>query len=433
MRKKHVGFLKLEDVNIALNKLLQKVKLNLRVETVSLNNALGRIAAEDILALCDYPPEDRAAVDGVAIRSADVVGASQTNPIRLKVVGVIEAGDVPSIKPISIDVNQAVIVYTGARLPQNSDAVVPFEEVLIEGDYVYIFKQVEKFKNVSRKGEDFRKGDLLIARGTLIRPWHIAALVESGYKEVKVFEKPKVCVINVGNELYDITDEGSSKSGIPNSTGPLVVAYVSELGCEPIYLGIAPDDEAVIKDRVEKALKLCDVVVITGGTSVGGKDLVPDVLSKFNNAELIFHGVNLRPGRTTGAFLIDGKLVLMLSGLPVAAFVGLENFLKPLIESSLSMKRLPEPVVEGRLTRKLVNVVGFKSYFRVVVYKENDQIYVTPLRLTGSGVLSTLLKGNAVLIVDENVEGYDEGSYVKVKLLNPIYEGRPEFLQDDLR
>ncbi|PUA33199.1 MAG: hypothetical protein B7O98_01830 [Zestosphaera tikiterensis] len=432
MRKKHVGFLKLENVDKAREKLLQRAKLNLRVEIVHLNNALGRVVAEDIYALRDYPPEDRAAVDGVAVRSEDVVGASQSNPIRLEIVGVVEAGDVISGKSLSIDVNQAAIVYTGAQLPQNSDAVIPFEEALIEGNYVYVFKQVEKFKNVSRKGEDFREGELLISKGTLIRPWHIAALVESGYKEVKVFEKPKVCVINVGDELYEFADEASNKSGIPNSTGPLITAYVSELGCEPVYLGIVPDDEVAIKDIVEKALRKCDVVVVTGGTSVGGKDLVPDVLSKFNGAELIFHGVNLRPGRTAGAFLIDGKPVLMLSGLPVAAFVGLENFLKPLIENRLNMRKLPESVIEGKLTRRLANVVGFKSYFRVVVYEDNGQVYITPLRLTGSGILSTLLKGNAVLVIDENVEGYEEGSYVKVKLLNPIYEGRPEFLQNSL-
>jgi len=432
MRKKHVGFLKLENVDKAREKLLQRAKLNLRVEVVHLNNALGRVVAEDIYALRDYPPEDRAAVDGVAVRSEDVVGASQSNPIRLEIVGVVEAGDVISGKSLSIDVNQAAIVYTGAQLPQNSDAVIPFEEALIEGNYVYVFKQVEKFKNVSRKGEDFREGELLISKGTLIRPWHIAALVESGYKEVKVFEKPKVCVINVGDELYEFADEASNKSGIPNSTGPLITAYVSELGCEPVYLGIVPDDEVAIKDIVEKALRKCDVVVVTGGTSVGGKDLVPDVLSKFNGAELIFHGVNLRPGRTAGAFLIDGKPVLMLSGLPVAAFVGLENFLKPLIENRLNVRKLPESVIEGKLTRRLANVVGFKSYFRVVVYEDNGQVYITPLRLTGSGILSTLLKGNAVLVIDENVEGYEEGSYVKVKLLNPIYKGKPEFLQNSL-
>lgn len=420
-RKRLEGFTRFEEYRSALSKLLTQVNIALKSEEVSVTESSGRIAAEDVHSPRDYPLVDKAALDGYAVRSLDVLGASPNNPAILKIIGSVEAGEIPQF---SISVGEAAVIFTGAPMPEGSDAVVPFEEAVKKENFVHVLRPVQKYKNVSRAGEDIKAGDLIIKRGTIIRPWHIAALIEAGFTKVRVFRRPRVGIINVGSELTTVGDKKT-----PNSTGPLIYSYLKELGCEPVLVGVVPDDEDEILNTVLKVLQDFEILITTGGTSVGGKDLVPEALSRIDGASLVFHGVNLRPGRTTGAYLVEGKPVLMFSGLPVAALVGLEAFIKPLIRHLTGATSLPEPTVRVRVRRRVTNVVGFKSFFRVVVYREGSELYMEPLRLTGSGIISTLLRGNAILVVDENIEGYDEGDYVDVVLIGPIYEKRPEFLE----
>lgn len=425
VRKKLLGFTKFEDVDKARSRLQSETRVIIGEEVIGIWEAVGRVSSRDIIAKEDFPSYDRSAVDGYALRAEDVYGASENNPIVLTVVGEVEAGyegSLPEVKP-----GTAVLVFTGAPIPPGADAVVPVEYAVRAGDSVQILRSVPKYKNISRKGEDFSKGDLLVRRGTVLKPWHVAALAQAKIPEVFVFRKPVVGIINTGDELFDITG-GGSEYGIPNSAGPLIASYVRELGGEPRYYGVVRDDLDAIRTTVERALMESHIIIITGGTSVGGKDIVPEALSSIEGSRLVFHGVNLRPGRTAGAFVINGKPVIMLSGLPVACLVGLENFLKPLFMKLMSIHPQPEPVIRARLVRRVANVVGFKSYLRVVVFREGDELLVEPLRLTGSGILSTLLKGNGILVIDENVEGIEEGSVVEVKLIGPPYDGRPTFL-----
>jgi len=424
-RERLGGFTRFEKYEDALSKLLTQVNVTLESEKVLVTDAVGRVVAEDTYSLRDYPPVDRAALDGYAVKSLDVLSASPSNPAILKIVGSVEAGETPKL---TINSGEAAIVFTGATMPEGSDAVVPFEEAVRKESFVYVLKPAQKYKNVSRTGEDIRKGDLIIKKGLTVRPWHVAALIEAGITEIKVFKKPRVGIINVGNELL-----ARGGGEIPNSTGPLIYAYLKELGCEPVLIGVVPDDVEEITNTVSRVLRDFDILITTGGTSVGGKDLVPEALSRIKSANLIFHGVNLRPGRTAGAYLIEGKPVLMFSGLPVAALVGLEAFVKPLIRQLTGAIPLPEPTVRVRVRRRVANIVGFKSFFRVVVYRENNELYMEPLRLSGSGIVSTLLKGNAILVVDENIEGYDEDDQVSVTLIGPIYEKKPEFLDQEVQ
>lgn len=425
-RKRLEGFTSFERYEKALSRLLSLVGVRIGKEAVPVIEAVGRIAAESITSPKDYPSVDRAAVDGYAVRSLDVSGASPSNPIPLKLIGIVEVGEVPQF---TVNPGEAVIVFTGAVMPKGSDAVMPFEESLRSGKYVYALRSLYQYRNVSRAGEDLRSGDLIVRRGSVIRPWHIAALTEVGITRIEVFSKPRVGVINVGSELLRSDDVLRTDYHIPNSTGPLIYAYLKELGCEPVLRGIVPDDEEEIINAVEKALEGDDIIITTGGTSVGGRDLVPEAIAKIPGAELVFHGVNLRPGRTAGAYVVAGRPIFMFSGLPVATLVSLEAFVRPLFKHLTGVESLPESTIRARVRRRISNVAGFKSFFRVVVYYENGELQLEPLRLTGSGIISTLLKGNAILVVDENVEGYDEGEYVNVILIGPIYNERPTFLE----
>ena len=423
-RQRLKGFTSFESVESALRKFLRAATIEPGVETLDIVDAVGRVASNQVRALRDYPPFDRAAMDGFAVRSEDVISASEKEPVELRVIGKVEAG---SRERVRIGEGEAAMIFTGGRMPEGADAVVPFEHATMLGDHVLIFKPVPKYGNVSRAGEDFRAGDVILERGTVVRPWHVTALAESGVTKVKVFKPLRIAIVNTGDELRDYR-EVRSKDEVVNSSGPLIEGYVKEIGCAVAWSRIVRDDVNEVRAAIKGGLRDADIVITTGGSSIGGKDLVPEAVEGIPGSELVFHGVNLRPGRTAGAYVVNGKPILMLSGLPVACFIGLEVFLKPLVRKLYGVKEVPEPTVRARLTRKVANVVGFRSYYRVVLYKEGNVIYAEPLRLTGSGIISTLIRGNGILEIEENVEGYDEGSEVIVKVIAPLYEGKPHFI-----
>lgn len=419
MRERLIGFKYFEKVDTAISKLLANVTLNLDVVEVPLRDSLNRICAEDVRAPFDIPLFNRSAVDGYAVKSSATTSATPHNPVYLKLLDVIEAGvDIRNLKPIGDD--EAYLIFTGGLLPEGADAVVPLENAIREGDNVRVVKSVYPYANVSRAGEDFRKGDVIVAKGTKIMPWHIAAIASANITRVKVYRKVKVAIINTGSELRELGDDLGC-GGTVNTTGLLIDAYLRLLNVEPVWIGVVPDDVNEIRDALIRALKTSDAVIITGGSSVGGKDLVPEAIESLEGSVRIFHGVSMRPGRTAGAYIIFGKPVFLFSGLPVACLISLEVFLKPFLNNLTGTLDIPKPEVEGVMTRRLANEVGFTSFYRVrVCYSDRGTYYVEPLRLTGSGILSTLIKGNGILVVPENVEGIESGEKVKVIVVNPI-------------
>ena len=423
VRERLKGFSKIENIDAALSKLLSRVEVRIGTQRVRISDAVGRVAAEDIVAPHDFPPFNRAAVDGYAVRSSDTFGASPNNPIPLKCVGtidtlVIKSTDTVVSKLPALREGEAYLIFTGAPLPKGADAVVPLENVMVRDDTVLVLAQVPPLANVSRKGEDFRKGEVIVRKGTRVMPWHVAALAQANIAHIEVFRPIRIAIVNTGDELIEV---GGGGPGIINSAGPLIESYARLNGCEVLRLGIVRDNISEIREAIRRGLEAADVVIVTGGSSVGGKDVVPEALASIEGAELVFHGVNLRPGRTAGAYVVNGKPVLMLSGLPVACFVGLEAFLKPLIHHLLGAQPPPKVMVRAILTRRVANVIGYRSFYRVKVFRGSDgKLYAEPLRLTGSGIISTLIKGNAILVIPENVEGFDEGTEVEVELIGPI-------------
>jgi len=407
------AFKTLKGVDEAL-RLVEESAKNLALEKVEVDvvSSLHQFSAEDVFSAFDVPNYDRSAVDGYAVISEDVIGSSPTNPITLNVVQKIYADTgLESLRPINH--GEASIVYTGAPMPPNADAVVMFEDTKAEDSTVQVFRPVAPYQNVSRKGEDFPKGSTVLEKGTLIRPWHLAALLSTGFERVKVFRKVKVGVVSTGSELTDTW----GKTGVVNTTKPLLLSLIMEEFCEAYDFGTVPDRLEDIRERILKALPKADILLTTGGTSVGATDLVSDAISSIEESRIIFHGVRMRPGRPTGMALVKGKPVFMLSGYPVAAFTGFEVFVKRLISLLRSSKEAVYPKIVARLSRRLAKPVGVKAFVRAKVYKVGEEYVVEPLRLTGSGLISTLTRGNALLVIDENVEGYDEGQPVEVQPL----------------
>ncbi len=407
-------------VDEAIRRIVSSFRLDLRTTYVNIEDSLGLISAEDVVAPYDIPPCNKSVVDGYALRAKDTYGASPSNPVELKVIGEVDVNvdpeEVPSLKPFT-----AVKVATGSPLPKGSDAVIMYEDVERLNDKILVYKPLPQWANVARVGEDFRRGDLIVSKGTVLGPWHIASLASYGFSKVLVYERIKVVVIPIGSEVIKPNIPKPLRKGVYDSTSYLIKSFLSIKGYFNVSrLDPIPDDLSIIRSIISKALESFDIVITCGGTSVGERDLTYSAIKDLGDFTPLFRGVAIRPGRPVSAALVGGKLVFMVSGFPVAALATLDSILMPSIKLVLGVKEIDEPVVKAKLVKRLVNVVGYTSYFRVKVFRCGSELCVEPLRLTGSGILSTLIRGNGVVIIPPNVEGYDVGTYVKVKLIGPI-------------
>ncbi len=421
IKKTMEGFKVLIGVDEALRMLKESVSFTPEIIEVKVRDALGLPVAEDVVAPTDVPPFDRSAVDGYAVRALDTLGATLLNPIRLEIVGEAEAGSDPSKLP-RVGEGQAAVIYTGAPLPPGADAVVMAEDTERVGDYVNIKRQVTPFANVSRKGEDFIRGEVVIRRGWKVQPWHIGAMASLSITKVKVYRSIRVAVLSTGSEVVELEDPRAGSPGtIINSTKPMLMSMLESDGFEALDLGTVPDDVEIIEERVRQGIKEADAVITTGGTSIGAHDLVPEAVSRLG--KVLFNGVRMRPGKPTGAGVINGKPVFMLSGFPVASLAGYMTFVKPTLRHMTGTPEEPLPVVRGKITRRIANVAGVRTYLRVRAYvNERGELMVEPLAITASGVLRTLTDANALLIMNEDIEGYDAGDEVEVVLLSPILQ-----------
>jgi len=407
-----IGFKTRTNVEEAVNSLISKVK-PLKTESVGIYQSYGRVLAEDVVSPIDVPPFDRAAMDGFAVRAEDTFGSSPTNPMLLKVVGEVEIGERPSV---TVGEGEAVKIVTGAPLPNGANAVLMLEHANVRGDFVEVLKPLTPFKNVSRKGEDIKKGEVILKKGEIIQPQDVGVLASLGYGEVEVFRKPRVAVISTGNELVEV---GSplEYGKIYNSNNPMIFAALIENGFDPISLGIVRDDEEEIERVLVRGLEF-DAVIFTGGTSVGERDLVPKVVEKYG--EIIFHGVSMKPGMPTGAAVVEGKPILMLPGSPAAAFLSFYTFAIPALYGLMSIRLVARKWsrVKGTVQSRIPSEIGVRTNARVIW--ENGRIH--PLRTSGSGILSSLVRANALLIIPEEKEGYEEGEEVEVTLIRDITE-----------
>jgi molybdopterin molybdotransferase len=404
------GFQKLTLIDEALQTWLNVLQIKKpREVTVPLNEALHRVLATDLIAKEDLPRFDKSAVDGYALKAQDTTGASQFKPVTFQIT---ESEEVSS--------KQAKQIWTGNPLPKGADAVAMIENTKKRDGELEVWVQLATGGNVSKKGEDVKKAENILKAGTRLKPYHLALLAAMGNSEVKVAEKPRIAILATGNEL---AEAGSKSSGnqIFDSNRVMLAAMCRELGAEPVDLGIAKDDTAEIAEKLEIGLRECDAVITSGGTSVGGLDLVPDAVNKTGKPGVVVHGLALRPAMPTALAALDGKPVMILSGNPVAAVIGFEVFARPLICKMLGMKKEePRPTVKAVMTRKVATALGRKTFVRVRVTQKNGEFFAEPVSARGSGAISTMTRGNGFVIVPENREGVTEGEVMLVRLFGNV-------------
>jgi molybdopterin molybdotransferase len=400
------GFQKLTTTDDAMRKWLSVLQIRKPTAImVPLDEALNHVLAEDVVAEEDLPRFDRSAVDGYALGASSTAEASQFKPASVK----LTESDVLGAK-------EARQVWTGNPIPKGADAVVMIENTQKRDLEIEVWVQLAPGDNVSRKGEDVKKGETVIEAGTRLNPFHLGLLAALGRSQLKVAEKPRVAILATGNELATVGTK-REQGQIYDSNRTMFAAMCRELGAEPVDLGIAKDDIEEIADKIRAGLQNADAVLTTGGTSVGGLDLVPDAVNKLGKPNVVVHGVALRPGMPTALAAVDGKPVMVLSGNPVAAVVGFEVFARPLICRMLGMKRDElRPAVRATMTRRVATALGRKTFVRVRTFMKNDEVFAEPVSAKGSGAISTMTRGNGFVIVPEDREGVAEGETVTTHL-----------------
>jgi len=403
------GFERLTSVDEALSIFLEALKpKRLGSVSISVEEALGRVTPQNITAPTDLPPFDRSAVDGYAVRAQDTFEASQFKPKTLQLTNTDSVGQ-----------DKAKQVWTGSPLPKGADAVIMLEYTKAVKDRIEVLAALTPDENVSRRGEDVRKGDVAVKPRTRLQAHHVGLLAALGISHVDVVEKPKVAIISTGNELVELSKK-PQQNQIIDSNRYIISGLVTELGAQPLNLGIARDNKDEIGAKISQGLVKADVVITTGGTSVGAADLVPIVINKLGKPGVVVHGVALRPGMPTALAVLKGKPVFVLSGYPVAAIIGFEVFARPVILKLLGIKHEPRLLLKAKLTKRVSGVLGRRVYLRVNVFKRDNDFLAEPVRTKGSGLLTTMTKANGYVIIPENREGLEQGETVLVYLFAPI-------------
>jgi molybdopterin molybdotransferase len=396
------GFVTRHEVDEALAILRARIA-PLPREIIPLDDALDRVLAEDIVASVDVPHFDRSAVDGYGVRARDTFGASAYNPIPLTVKGEILPG-----RPcdLSLGDNDAVRVMTGAPIPQGADAVVMAEYAEEEGGIVQILQPISPLKNVGRIGEDVRKGDVILTRGRKLRPQDLGVLASIQVARVPVYRRPTVALVVTGNELVEV-GQPLTAYRIVDSNSLTLSGLARRLGAIPVGKGIIRDDYACIKEAIQAATE--DVVLVTGGTSVGAEDFAPLILQELG--ELAVHGVAMRPSSPVGFGFVQQRPIFLIPGNPVSALVSFDTFVGPTLQLMQGLEpAFPYARVRGRLTRKIASAIGRVDFVRVRLTEAG----VEPLRVTGASILSSTTRADGFVIVDKNSEGLDEGEEVEV-------------------
>jgi len=416
MRRVRKGFKRYEYVDRALDRFLSSIEPLDEVVDTPVEDALWRVLAEDVVAGEDNPPFDRSAMDGYAVRSVDLSSASDSNPIRLNVIGYSTTG-----RPFKgvVKPGEAVKIDTGAEMPKGADAVVMVEYVE-EGDgYVDVYKSVSRFENVSLKGEDVKKGDVILPRGRLVSPEDLPTLLSICMEAVKTFRRVRVGLIAFGDELVD--SPGVGEGFIRESNRLMIRGLLANLPVDIVDYGIVRDSYRDVEDAVSKALDRSDLVVSTGGTSLGDDDVVAKVVERLG--EIIVHGVALQPSKPVLLGLVGGKPYIGLPGYPVAAAISSHVFLIPsILKLSGARGSYTYPVVRGILTRRVPSKPGLRHFVRVRVRRVGGVVYVEPIYASGAGVTSSLSRGDGFLVVPEDMEGFDKGSEVEVILYRRVVD-----------
>ena len=406
---KYVGALNMLKV-VAVETALEIIKENfsdtpLSTETVSLINSLGRVLSEDIVSKENIPAFDRSTVDGYALKASDTYGSGESIPSQLDIVGEILMGEKAESE---IKDGECIKISTGGMLPEGADSVVMVENTDNSfGDICLVYKSVSPFENVNRKGDDIKEDTLIFTKGRKITSKEIGVLAALGISEVNVFRQPKVGIISTGDEIVSV-DTPLTFGKIRDINSHILSALMREKGCETTLYGIVKDEYDAILSKMQKAVSENDIVLISGGSSAGARDMTVDIISRLG--EVYLHGIAMKPGKPTIVGKIDGKAVFGLPGHPTAGYFVTLRLVKPLIDMMFSRKDGTRKIK----AKMLQNISSNHGREEILCVKLTDE-GAKPL-YGKSGVISLLAESDGYIIIDRNCEGLKAGDATEIYL-----------------
>ncbi len=411
-------------VEEASERILAEIR-TLPAEVVPLRAALGRVCAEDILATVTMLPWSNSSMDGYAVRSADITPVMKGEPVTLRVIGTIAAGDVA---PRALKRGEAIRIMTGAPVPGGADSVIRKEDTDGGSEKVEVRDARDVWKNIRPAGEDYQRGDLLAKRGTPIKPALIGVLASTGVATVQAFRRPRVAIISSGNELVDIDDfdEVIAARRIVSSNSYTLDALTRVAGGVPVDLGIAADTKGSLRKKLQAAGD-CDLILTSAGVSVGDLDLTRDVFAALGGQQR-FWKVKMRPGAPLAFGMLNDIPWLGLSGNPVSAMVSFELFVRPALRRMQGYATLFRRTVTVTLEEEVKIAAKLTHFLRASVTRKEDGTLAA--RLTGlqsSGALTSMAKANALLIVPETSPKVAKGAQLKALMLDQTLEETSAF------
>ncbi|MBI4523509.1 MAG: molybdopterin molybdotransferase MoeA [Deltaproteobacteria bacterium] len=385
-------------------------------EQIKVVEARNRVLAQDLYSQVDLPHFHRAAMDGYAVRTKDTFGASASQPAYLNVVGTIEMGKEVT-RPLAK--GEAMRISTGGMLPPESDGVVMVEYAEeISGQRVEIHRGVSPWQNVIRIGDDIRKGAPVFQRGRRLRAHDLGALTGIGVSNLQVYRKPRVSLISTGDEIVE-AERNPLPGQVRNINQHSLAALIEECCADLMDFGVIRDDRDMLASALEKAMASGDLVLLSGGSSVGTKDIALEAILSFPESKIVFHGISVSPGKPTIYAQAARKPILGLPGYPVSALVIFDLFAAPLIRAlggedpatACQVQRTTRAVLKTNIASQ----AGREDYVRVILEKIEDRLYATPLP-SKSGAIFTLVKADGMVRIDLNQEGIEQGEEVEVIL-----------------
>ena len=382
-------------------------------EVVVTTDALGRVTAEDILSPEDLPAFVRSTMDGYSVRSRDTFGASEGLPAYLDLVGEVPMGVESNVR---VGVGQAATAYTGGMLARGADAVVMVERTqTLDDTAIEVLRAVAPGENVVQVGEDVRKGEPILSKGSVIRPQDIGGMLALGITSVAVNRKPIVGIISTGDELVP-PDEKISPGQIRDINSYTISALVEQSGGKPRRIALVSDDFEAQRQSAVEGLSTCDALVFSAGSSVSSRDLTADVLSSLGEPGVIVHGISIKPGKPTVVGAVNGKPVFGLPGNPVSAMVVFDLLVRPTIYHLSGCKTVPPPsTARATLARDIPSVAGREDYVPVRLIGSGGSISAEPV-FGKSNLIYTLVKSDGIVKVPLDKSGLYAGEVVDVRL-----------------
>ncbi len=381
-----------------------------------IEESYGRVLSRDIISPEDLPDFNRSTVDGFAVSASDTFGATEGMPSYLNIKYEIPMGERPDFE---LKKNEIARIATGGMLPEGADAVIMLEHVQqIDEKTIEVLKPVAPGENVIQVGEDVKRGECILKKGHRLRPQDIGALAGLGITEIWAYEKPKVSIISTGDEI--VPPERKPRCGqVRDINSYNLAGLVLDAGVVPIFKCIFNDEYNILRDVVEKSLKDSDMVLISGGSSVGTKDITAQVINGLGSPGVLFHGVSLKPGKPTIGGIVNNVSIFGLPGHPAAITVCFEIFIRPILKVLSGLNedrfRMEKRIISAKIAKNISSSPGREEHIGVVLEERGGEIWAVPL-LGKSGLITTLIKADGVAVIPLRKLGVEEGEIVEVRL-----------------